>query len=61
MLMRPSCIGLELVALLRKSSASVLSGFYEIALTPALRATLRHVTSQNPRDSQGDAIMISRA
>jgi hypothetical protein len=35
----------------RCGSAFVQSGFYEVALTSALRATLCHATSQNPPDS----------
>src|ERR1035437_5024321 len=60
---RPSCAriqgrrssnitGLKFFPLHRSGSGFVQSGFYEVALTPALRATLCHATSQNPPDSR---------
>lgn len=47
---RPRTI--PIAAQLRKPSRTfVQSGFNEVALTPAIRATLCHATSQNPPDS----------
>ena len=34
-----------------RSRAFVQSGFYEVVIEPAIRATLCHATSQNPPDS----------
>jgi len=42
---------LKFFPLRRSGSAFVQSGFYEVALSPALRAMLCHATSQNPPDS----------
>src|SRR5665647_1474109 len=54
---RPRTI--PIAAQLRKSSRTfVQSGFNEVALTPAIRATLCHATSQNPPDSQNDSSSI---
>src|SRR5450830_1327305 len=54
---RPRTI--PIAAQLRKPSrAFVQSGFNEVALTPAIRATLCHATSQNPPDSQIGAGLI---
>src|ERR1019366_6429399 len=48
---RPRTI--PIAAQLRKPSRTfVQSGFNEVALTPAIRATLCHATSQNPPDSK---------
>jgi hypothetical protein len=49
---------LKFFPLHRSGSDFVQSGFYEVALMPALRATLCHATSQNPLDSQINAILI---
>jgi hypothetical protein len=43
---------LKFFPLRRSGSAFVQSGFYEVALSPALRAMLCHATSQNPPDSK---------
>jgi hypothetical protein len=41
---------LKFFPLHRSGSALVQSGFYEVALTPAIRSTQCHATSQNPPD-----------
>jgi len=43
---------LKFFPLHRGGSGFVQSGFYEVALAPALGATLCQATSQNPQDSQ---------
>src|SRR5450759_840179 len=49
---RPRTI--PIAAQLRKASrAFVQSGFYEVEIEPAIRATLCHATAQNPPDSSG--------
>jgi hypothetical protein len=44
-------LGLKFFPLHRSGSGFVQSGFYEVALTPAIGSTLCHATSQNPPDS----------
>src|SRR5450759_2612269 len=55
---RPRTI--PIAAQLRNPSRSfVQSGFYEVALAPAIRATLCHATSQNPPDSlESEAVIL---
>jgi hypothetical protein len=48
---------LKFFPLHRSGSDFVQSGFYEVALTPALGATLCHATSQNPPDSASRATL----
>src|SRR5450759_2212456 len=56
---RPRTI--PIAAQLRKPSRTfVQSGFNEVALTPAIRATLCHATSQNPPDSH-QVIVLQQA
>jgi hypothetical protein len=51
-------LALKFFPLHRSDSGFVQSGFYEVALIPALRATPRNATSQNPPDSQNGAGLI---
>jgi hypothetical protein len=51
-------LALKFFPLHRSGSGFVQSGFYEVALIPALRATPRNATSQNPPDSKSVLVPI---